>query len=76
MRRRTSITLSEDLLAQLSAHLGPQGNRSEFVEEAIRVRLREQEREAKARLDAAIPDRNADALNAEAEDVLSYQADP
>ena len=48
-------------------------SRSEFVEIAVRRFLTHLEREKIERRDVEIINQSADALNAEAEDVLSYQ---
>ena len=73
MKTKMSITLSEDLLKEMDQFLGKSGNRSAFVEEAVReflVRKAHQMREAK---DLEILNRRSKKLNKEAEDVLSYQ---
>jgi len=41
MKVKTSVSLSEELLAAIDATLGDGGNRSAFIEKAVRGRLRE-----------------------------------
>jgi metal-responsive CopG/Arc/MetJ family transcriptional regulator len=75
MKVKTSITLSDEILAGIDAHLDRFKNRSEFIETAVRAfiaQLRRAEQNAK---DAAILNRNADRLNKEALDVLAYQVE-
>ncbi len=75
MKVKTSITLSQDLIATIDAHQETYKTRSEFIEAAIRAfvaQLRLAEQNAK---DAAILNRNADKLNREAMDVLAYQVE-
>ncbi len=70
MRIKTSVTLDKEVLGQIDA-LAP--NRSAFIEEVLKShfkKLKKAERDAR---DLEIINRNADRLNAEAMDVLSYQ---
>lgn len=75
MKLKTSITLSEDILKSLDGLSEEFKNRSDLVETALRFffekRLQKQ-REAK---DLKILNTRSDALNEEAEDVLSYQVE-
>jgi len=75
MKSKTSITLSEDLLASVK-RAGRRGeSRSETIERLLRERLTDEAvRRAREREVAQI-NRHADALNAEAADVLSYQGE-
>ena len=73
MQRRISITLSGDVLSKLDLIVGRNGNRSKLVERALVHYLEGRRREIRDRTDQEILDRNADSLNAEAEEVLSYQ---
>lgn len=59
MKVKTSVTLSEELLESLQERLGPKGNRSEFIEEAIRHRLRDLRRAERDARDAVIYERMA-----------------
>lgn len=54
MKVKTSVTLSEDVLKQLDAALGARGNRSEFIEETLKRRLRDIRRAERDARDAAI----------------------
>ena len=74
MKAKTSLTLSQDLLATLDKMAGPKVSRSAFIEQILRdfVEGRAQARR-EAREIAAI-NRHAARLNAEMMDVLSFQA--
>jgi Ribbon-helix-helix protein, copG family len=74
MKVKTSITISKDLLASVDRLAGPGESRSAFMERVLRKYLRDSSRNA---VDAGDLDRinqSAEKLNAEAEDVLSYQS--
>lgn len=76
MKLKTSITLSEDILAAIDKRSGQFKNRSDFIEAAVRAyidRLLRAEQDAR---DLAIINRRADRLNQEAVDVLAYQIIP
>jgi metal-responsive CopG/Arc/MetJ family transcriptional regulator len=73
MKVKTSITLSEHLLATIDQLMDKYKNRSTFLELAawdFIARLQRAEQEA---LDIEIINRRADELNAETMDVLEYQ---
>ncbi len=73
MKTKTSVTLSEELLAAIDAAGGRAVNRSEFLERAGWDRvasLRRQQRDARERKRI---DAQAKALNREALDTLDYQ---
>jgi metal-responsive CopG/Arc/MetJ family transcriptional regulator len=75
MREKTSVSLSTELLAEIERVGGANVNRSEFLEAAAWDRislLRRRRREAR---DLLILNRRAKSLNAEALDVLEYQAE-
>lgn len=74
MKLKTSLTLSEDLVAKLDRLAGPDTSRSAFIEQVLRdfVEGRAQARR-EAREVAAI-NRHAAKLNAEMKDALSFQA--
>lgn len=75
MKLKTSVTLSEDLLAGVKRAARRGESRSETVERLLRERLNEvAQRERHAREVAQI-NRHADALNSEAADVLAYQGE-
>lgn len=71
MRVKTSVTLPKELLARIDR---VERNRSAFVEKASQAYLARLERERRDARDIEIINANADRLNAEAEDVLGYQA--
>lgn len=74
MKEKTSITLSSDLLAELDRNAGSAKSRSAFIESVLREHFREKARQAIHQRDFELINANADALNLEAMDVLSYQA--
>jgi Arc/MetJ-type ribon-helix-helix transcriptional regulator len=74
MKIKTSITLSEEILEAIDLHIGEYRSRSEFLETAVRQFIGQLAREKAERRDLEIINRHADSLNAEAEDVLTYQA--
>jgi metal-responsive CopG/Arc/MetJ family transcriptional regulator len=75
MKVKTSITLSDTLLREIDKIVGKKGNRSVFIEHAIEDSLEKRKREKRDKKDLELINQNAEALNQEAEDVLSYQVD-
>jgi metal-responsive CopG/Arc/MetJ family transcriptional regulator len=75
MKVKTSITLSEDLVAELDRLCGEEP-RSAFIERVLRSYVREQVRREIGARDRALIDAAADRLNQEVEDVLRYQVWP
>jgi metal-responsive CopG/Arc/MetJ family transcriptional regulator len=75
MKVKTSITLSEDLLKVMSEFAEEYKNRSEFIEEAIRVYIKQLIRKQQDTRDLDIINRQADSLNREATEVLKFQVD-
>lgn len=73
MKAKTSITLSEDLLAAID-RLADGVPRSAFIERVLRAFVRRQERARADARDLALLNRHAEQLNAEAAAVLDYQA--
>lgn len=73
MKIKTSVTLSEDLMQAIDRHGSAFNSRSEFLEAAARVFLNRLARTKADRHDLDLINKNADELNAEAEDVLAYQ---
>ena len=74
MKRKTSITLSDDVLVELERTAGSAESRSAYIERVLRSHFR---RKARAALEARDIDRinaAADRLNAEMADVLEFQA--
>ena len=76
MKSKTSITLSKDLLEDLDRVIGASGNRSRIIEAAVREYIKQHIREARDRRDVELINKNADSLNKEAKDALSYQIKP
>lgn len=76
MKVKTSITLSEDVVKRLDRAARRGENRSQAIERLLRERLQAEARNAADSRDLALIDEHADELNAEAEDVLTYQAEP
>jgi metal-responsive CopG/Arc/MetJ family transcriptional regulator len=74
MKLKTSITLSADVLAAIDDLAGGTGARSAFIEGVLRRYLRQRARAAAGAAELERLNRAADRLNAEAEDVLGYQA--
>ena len=73
MKVKTSITLSSEILEAIDLHIGEYRSRSEFIETAARKFIAQLVRKEAERRDLEIINRHADSLNAEAEDVLTYQ---
>jgi metal-responsive CopG/Arc/MetJ family transcriptional regulator len=74
MKVKTSLTLSEDLLASIDKLAGRKVSRSALIEQILRESLA---RRAQARRDArevAAINRHAAQLNSEMSDALSFQA--
>jgi metal-responsive CopG/Arc/MetJ family transcriptional regulator len=76
MKIKTSITLAEDLLKVIDEQSGPHKNRSVFIEKAVRAYVAQVTRDRQNARDLDIINRQADRLNQEAEDVLTYQVLP
>ena len=73
MKVKTSITLSNEIMEAIDLYIGEYRSRSEFLETAARKYIAQLERKETERRDLEIINRNADSLNAEALDVLTYQ---
>lgn len=73
MKVKTSVTLPEDLLADIDQ---ADSNRSSFIERASRAYLSQMEKTRRDEKDLALINANAERLNREAEDVLEYQGLP
>jgi metal-responsive CopG/Arc/MetJ family transcriptional regulator len=72
MKVKTSVTLSAELLRRIDALASQYGTRSALIEQAVREFLAAQAKRTREAQDLEILNRRAQALNAEAEDVLSY----
>jgi metal-responsive CopG/Arc/MetJ family transcriptional regulator len=75
MKVKTSITLSAELIRQIDAMVSHYGTRSALIEQAVREFLAAQAKRTREAQDLEIFNRRAEALNAEAADVLSYQVE-
>ena len=73
MKVKTSVTLSDEILEAIDLHIGEYRSRSEFLETAARKFIAQLARKEAELRDLEIINRHADSLNAEAEDVLTYQ---
>ncbi len=74
MKAKTSLTLSEDLVASIDKLAGTKVSRSAYIEQILREFV---DRRAQARRDAretASINRHSAQLNAEMNDALSFQA--
>ena len=74
MKQKTSVTLSEDVLRQLAKHAGSGESRSAYIERVLRRHFRRRARAESQARDLERINAAAKRLNAEAEDVLEYQA--
>ncbi len=75
MKIKATITLEETVLDAVDKAAGKRG-RSRVIEAAIICYLKEQKSRQRGLRDREIIDRNADWLNKEMEDILSYQVEP
>ena len=74
MKDKTSITLSREVLAGIDRLAGSRQSRSAFIEAVLRRFLKSRARAEIEALDLQRINRASDRLNAEAADVLDYQA--
>jgi Arc/MetJ-type ribon-helix-helix transcriptional regulator len=74
MKDKTSITLSREVLAGIDRLAGSRQSRSAFIEAVLRRFLRSRARAKVEAHDLERINRASDRLNAEAADVLDYQA--
>ena len=73
MKAKTSLTLSEDLLETLDRLAGPKTSRSAFVEKILREFVERRAQQRREGREVAAINRHAAKLNAEIEDVLSFE---
>ena len=73
MKIKTSLTLSEELISIIDKKSRGHKSRSDFIENALWTYLNFLIRQEKNKLDLKIINKNSDALNKEAQDVLDYQ---
>ena len=74
MKVKTSITLSADLLEALDGLTGPSVSRSALIERVLRAFLENRRRRTRDARELRVLNEHAARLNAEAADVLAYQA--
>ena len=74
MKEKTSVTLSPEVLKGIDRLAGSKQSRSAFIETVLQQYLRQRKRAQRDARDMELINRHADELNAEAEDVLRYQA--
>lgn len=77
MKVEMTISLAPELLQELDRILANNGHDSlsELIEEALRSFLSQREQAERSRDDLELINRNADRLNQEAQDVLTYQVE-
>ena len=75
MKVKTSVTLSEDLLAQIDQLLQGRASRSAVLEQALREFFANRQRRKRDAQDLEILNSRADELNREALEVLEYQVE-
>jgi metal-responsive CopG/Arc/MetJ family transcriptional regulator len=73
MKIKTSITLSGKLLNEIDSIISPRGNRSVFIEEAIKQYIESKKKILRDQKDLEIINQSYKTLNREAEDILSFQ---
>jgi predicted transcriptional regulator len=76
MRVKTSITLSEETLKTVDRLAGKSSNRSRVIEQAIEAYSAAQARSARDARDLETINRQAEALNRELADALTFQGEP
>jgi metal-responsive CopG/Arc/MetJ family transcriptional regulator len=73
MKAKTSLTLSEDLVASIDRLAGPKVSRSAFIEQILREFIERRAQSRRETRQVAAINRHAAQLNAEMSDVLSFQ---
>ena len=76
MKRKTSVTLAPDVVKAVDRLAGQEGSRSAVIERAIRELVAREAKHARNAQELETLNRNADRLNREAADVLSFQVEP
>jgi metal-responsive CopG/Arc/MetJ family transcriptional regulator len=74
MKRKTSVTLSEELVEELDRVAGPSDSRSAYIERVLRSHFRRRARAARDEQDVERINAGAGALNAEMDAILGLQA--
>ena len=75
MNVKASVTLEEDVVSEIARASREGESRSETIERLLRWSLAEHARRAADERDRRLIDAHAAELNAEADDVLAYQAE-
>ena len=75
MKKKTSVTLSVELLHTIDRLSRDSGNRSQFIEVALLFYIDQTTRKERNARDIELINLQADRLNEEALDVLAYQVD-
>lgn len=75
MKVKTSVTLSAEVIQDVDRFTRESGNRSEFIEAALKEFIGRQIRAEQDRRDLEIINRRHARLNREAEDVLAFQSE-
>jgi metal-responsive CopG/Arc/MetJ family transcriptional regulator len=76
MKIKTSLTLSEDLVASIDKLAGRKVSRSAFIEQILRESIARRTQARKIAREVAAINRHATQLNVEMSDALSFQASP
>ena len=76
MKKKTSVTISDDVLRAVDSFTGPGLNRSVFIESAVKRFIEHLRREKRNAEDLSIINRRSRRLNKEAQDVLEFQVMP
>jgi metal-responsive CopG/Arc/MetJ family transcriptional regulator len=74
MKAKTSLTLSEDLVATLDRLAGPQVSRSAFIERILRDFIQQRAHQRRLAREVTAINQHALQLNVEMSDALSFQA--
>ena len=74
MKAKTSLTLSEDLIATIDKMAGPKVSRSAYIEQILREFVNRRAQARKDARDVTAINRHAAQLNAEMSDALTFQA--
>jgi len=74
MKRKTSITLTEDVLRELDRYAGSGDSRSGYIERVLRRHFRRRARAVEQARDVECINAAADRLNAEMAEVLEFRA--
>jgi metal-responsive CopG/Arc/MetJ family transcriptional regulator len=73
MKAKTSLTLSEDLIATIDKLAGPKVSRSAYIEQILREFVNRRAQGRREAREVAAINRHAAQLNVEMSDALSFQ---